>query len=209
VAGAVTILTACPVGVTAVTNPAAFTGGVDAEDDAALRGRVLASYKRLPNGANAAFYEETAMAHAGVAAAKAVGRARGIGTVDVYIATAAGVPDSALVSAVGTELQSRREIAVDVQVKAPTVSPVSVSAAIAVEEGADFAAVKTAAEAAVGALFTGRLLGAGMTCASLVHLICGVAGVANCHLLSPTADLSASDTVLPTLGTLSITELEA
>lgn len=209
VAGTVTLLIACPTGITAVTNPAAFTGGADAEDDEALRTRILASYRRLPNGANAAFYEETALSHTGVVAARAVGRARGIGTVDVYLAAAAGTPDNALLSVVQSDLQSRREIAVDVLAKAPTVSVVNVTASIAVAEGYEFSSVKTAAEAAVSGLFTGKLLGKGVTCASLVHLLCGVEGVSNCHLTAPTADLTAADTVLPTLGTLNITELEA
>lgn len=45
VAGAVNILTACPVAVTGCSNPAAFSGGSDAEDDEALRERILASYR--------------------------------------------------------------------------------------------------------------------------------------------------------------------
>lgn len=58
IAGTVTLLSAMPVGVVQCTNPAAFSGGCDAESDEALRGRVLASYQRLPNGANAAYYEQ-------------------------------------------------------------------------------------------------------------------------------------------------------
>ena len=73
IAGTVTLLSAMPVGVVQCTNPAAFSGGCDAESDEALRGRVLASYQRLPNGANAAYYEQEAMRYPGVAAAKAVG----------------------------------------------------------------------------------------------------------------------------------------
>ena len=69
-AGSVAVLTACPVGITGCTNPAAFFGGSDAEDDESLRARVLESYLRLPNGANAAWYEQSAMSHAGVAAAQ-------------------------------------------------------------------------------------------------------------------------------------------
>lgn len=72
----ITILTACPIGVTHCTNPKAFSGGSDPEDDESLRSRVLESYQRLPNGANAAWYEKTAMSHAGVVAAAAVGRAQ-------------------------------------------------------------------------------------------------------------------------------------
>ena len=143
------ILTACPVGITGCTNPAPFTGGSDQEDDASLRSRILESYQRLPNGANAAWYEQTAMGHEGVAAARAVGRARGIGTVDVYIATAAGLPNGTLLAAVQADLQERREIAVDVQVKAPEAVEMDVSAELAVREGADFSAVKAAAEQAL------------------------------------------------------------
>ena len=145
-AGTIVILTACPVGITGCTNPAPFTGGSDQEDDASLRSRILESYQRLPNGANAAWYEQTAMGHEGVAAARAVGRARGIGTVDVYIATAAGLPNGTLLAAVQADLQERREIAVDVQVKAPAEVEMDVSAELAVREGADFSAVKAAAE---------------------------------------------------------------
>ena len=45
-AGSVTIMAAMPVGITACTNPAAFSGGDDAEDDEALRRRLLDSYRR-------------------------------------------------------------------------------------------------------------------------------------------------------------------
>ena len=64
-AGSVTIMAAMPVGITACTNPAAFSGGDDAEDDEALRRRLLDSYRRLPNGANAAYYEQTALSCTG------------------------------------------------------------------------------------------------------------------------------------------------
>ena len=85
IAGAIHLMSVYPVGITQCTNPEAFSGGSDEESDEKLRERVLESYKRLPNGANAAFYEQEAMSFPNVAAAKAVGRARGIGTVDVEV----------------------------------------------------------------------------------------------------------------------------
>jgi len=206
-AGAVTVLTAAPPGITAVTNPAAFTGGADEEGDEALRARILESYQRLPNGANAAWYEATALSHSGVAAARAVGRARGAGTVDVYVAAPAGLPDAALLAEVQADLSEKREIAVDVLVKAPAPLAVDVSAQIAVEDGADFSAVKAAAESAAAGLFTGRLLGRAVQTADLVALLRGVDGVANCHLLSPAADTAADSGVLPLLGALTVAEL--
>ncbi|MEY8260528.1 baseplate J/gp47 family protein [Oscillospiraceae bacterium 50-60] len=209
VAGAVRFLTACPVAVTACTNPAAFSGGSDAEDDETLRRRVLESYRRLPNGANAAWYEQTAMSHDGVAAARAVGRARGIGTVDVYIAGESGLPGAALLEEVRADLRERREIAVDVAVKAPAAVPVNVSAAIAVGENADFGEVKARAELAISTLFTGRMLGRPVLLAELGSRLYALEGVENCRLSAPAADLAADSAVLPVLGTLTVTKLEA
>ena len=207
IAGTVTLLSAMPVGVVQCTNPAAFSGGCDAESDEALRGRVLASYQRLPNGANAAYYEQEAMRYPGVAAAKAVGRARGIGTVNVVIATHAGVPDAALLAAVETDLQKKREIAVDVKVLAPTVETVAVTAALKAAPGYTFAEVKAGAQSALEALFTGELLGKSVTTARLLTLLCGVEGVENVHLTAPAADVAVGSTELPMLGTVTLSEL--
>lgn len=208
VAGTVTILTACPVGITACTNPSAFSGGCGAESDAALRARILESYQRLPNGANAAYYETAAMAHGGVAAAQAVGRARGIGTVDVYVTAEGGVPDAALLAEVQDDLQQKREIAVDVKALAPTVKEVAVSASLAVADGTEFTAVQTAAEAAVRGYFTGKLLGKPVLTAELGRLLFAVDGVKNYHLLAPAADMDRASGQLPVLGTLTISQLE-
>ena len=207
IAGTVTLLSAMPVGVVQCTNPTAFSGGCDAESDEALRGRVLASYQRLPNGANAAYYEQEAMRYPGVAAAKAVGRARGIGTVNVVIATHAGVPDAALLAAVETDLQKKREIAVDVKVLAPTIETVAVTAALKAAPGYTFAEVKAGAQSALETLFTGGLLGKSVTTARLLTLLCGVEGVENVHLTAPAADVAVGSTELPMLGTVTISEL--
>ena len=207
IAGTVTLLSAMPVGVVQCTNPAAFSGGCDAESDEALRRRVLASYQRLPNGANAAYYEQEAMRYPGVAAAKAVGRARGIGTVNVVIATHAGVPDAALLAAVETDLQKKREIAVDVKVLAPAVETVEVTAALKAAPGYTFAEAKAGAQSALEALFTGGLLGKSVTTARLLTLLCGVEGVENVHLTAPAADVAVGSTELPMLGTVTISEL--
>ncbi len=97
------------------------------ETDEELRQRILDSFQRLPNGANAAWYELTACRHEGVAAAKAVGKARGAGTVDVYVSAPDGIPSEKLLTELQTVFQKSREIAVNVQVKAPTAATVNVA----------------------------------------------------------------------------------
>lgn len=57
-----------PIAIRACTNPDAFSGGDDAESDDSLRRRLLDTYHRLPNGANTAYYEQTALSYAAVAA---------------------------------------------------------------------------------------------------------------------------------------------
>ncbi len=207
--GAVCILTACPLAVTGCTNPAAFSGGVDAEGDGEFRKRILESYQRLPNGANAAWYEQTAISFGGVAAARAVGRARGIGTVDVYVTAESGIPSESLLTDLEAELQKKREIAVDVAVKAPTVWPVDVTVAVAAREGWVFSEVKSAVEQSLTSFFTGRLLGRPVRLAELGNRLYGLEGVENYRFSLPTADLTADDTMLPVLGKLTVTELEA
>ncbi len=207
-ANTVTIMAAMPMGIRACTNPEPFAGGDDQESDQQLRQRVLDSYRRLPNGANAAYYEQTALSYDGVAAASAVGRPRGVGSVDLYVATDAGIPEPELLERIGDFLQKRREISVDLQVKAPVSAPVDIAAAIRPAGTATFDQAKADAEAALREAFTGTLLGKGVTLARLGNILYGLETVDNYRITSPAADIAASPTVLPQLGRVTITELE-
>ena len=207
-AGTVRAMAVAPVGVSRCTNPEAFSGGLDAEGDESLRERVLETFRRMPNGANAAFYQQEALSFPEVAAATVVARPRGVGTVDVFLATAAGLPDSGLLEQVAAHLEERREIAVDVQVKAPEVRTVDVSVQVAARPGADFDTVRQAVESAVRGWFDGRLLGQSVLRAQLGALIFGVEGVENYALTAPAADVAAAVDELPQLGTLTVAALE-
>jgi uncharacterized phage protein gp47/JayE len=195
------------VAVTAVTNPNAFTGGSDGEDDETFRARILESYQRLPNGANTAWYETTAMGYPGVTAARAVGRAEGPGTVNVYVTGEKGLPEEDLLAGLAEEFREKREIAVTVKVLPPTTRTVNVSVAVAPKEGADKEAVLEAARQAVAGFFGGRLLGRAVLLAELGNRLYDLEGVANYRFSAPAEDLPADSTVLPVLGTLEVTEL--
>lgn len=208
-AGTVTIMAAMPVGIKACTNPEAFSGGDDAEDDEALRRRLLDSYRRLPNGANAAYYEQTALSCTGVAAAVAVGRPRGVGSVDLYIATDAGIPDETLLAEVNSHLQEKREISVDLRVLAPTPKAINISAVIQPAAGFTFSEARTDADAVLRAAFTGSMLGKDVTLAYLGNLLYDLDSIQNYRFSAPSSDLIGSPTVLPCLGTVKISDWEA
>ena len=208
-AGTIRAMAVAPVGVSGCTNPAGFSGGTDEEEDEALRARVLETYQRMPNGANAAFYQQGAMSFPQVAAASVIPRPRGVGSVDVVIATAAGVPDQSLLTEVEDYFEARREIAVDVQVKAPEVEPITVNARVQPEEGRDCESVCQAAEQAVQSWFDGRLLGQDVLRAKLGDIIFSVDGVKNYVLDAPAADVTVDSGTLPRLTSVTVTELGA
>ena len=203
-AGTILQMAVAPVGVSRCNNPAAFTGGTDREDDETLRARVLETYRRLPNGANAAFYQQGALSFDEVAAAAVIPRPRGVGSVDVVVSTAAGAPSAELLEELEDYFEARREIAVDVQVRAPEMETVDVTVQVAAEEGQDAQAVQDAVEAALRGWFDGRRLGQSVLRAALGELVFHVEGVANYALTAPAADVAVEVDVLPRLGTLAV-----
>ena len=199
-------MTKAPVGVTGVLNPAAFSGGSDEEDDISLRNRVVDSFRRLPNGANAAFYEQRAMSHEGVTAAVVLPRYQGIGTVGVVIAGDDGAPGAALLQEVQSDLQQVREIAVDVTVLAPTEQTVNVRAKITPADGVSFQSAAAAAEAALTGCFGGKLLGKPVYRAVLGQAIYATGMVKNYEIVLPAADVTGGERVLPKLGDCEVVE---
>ena len=204
-AGTIRTMAVAPVGVSRCTNPEGFSGGLDEESDEELRERVLETFQRMPNGANAAFYEQSAMSFPQVAAAAVVSRPRGVGSVDVVVSTAAGVPDSELLEELQAYFEERREIAVDVLVRAPEVQDVDVTIQIQTAANRDGETVRQAVEQAVRSWFDGRQLGQSILRARLGQLIFDVDGVENYVLTAPAADVTVESDVLPMLKTLSVT----
>lgn len=207
-AGSILTMAVAPVGISGCVNPEGFSGGADPEGDEALRERVLETYRRMPNGANAAFYQQEALSFPQVAAAVVIPRSRGIGTVDVVISTAQGEPEEELLKEVQEHFTQRREIAVDVQVRRPQLQTVDVAVAVAPAEGYTLQAAQNAARSEINAWFDGTRLGQNVLRAALTELAFAPAAVGNCAVLSPAADVMVPSDSLPQLGSLSVTEME-
>ena len=206
--GAIVYMALPPPGIVACANPQPLAGGRDREGDEALRERVLASFTRLANGANNAFYHQAAMAFDGVAAVTVLPRNRGVGTVDLVPAAQAGAPGEELLEAMQSYFDRVREIAVDVKVMAPTLETVDVWVKLWVQEGRDYQAVAAAVRQRLELWFSGERLGRPLLRAQLISLIYGVDGVANCRLAAPEADMALDSVTLPVLGELTIEDGE-
>ena len=205
-AGSINKMRRAPTGVSAVSNPEAFTGGCDEEDDEELRGRVIASYRTLPNGANKAYYEALALSVAGVGKVKVLPKNRGRGTVDVVFSASDGYPSDELIDKVRALIEGCREICVDVSVAAPEEKTVDITAALTIAQGYEFDYVKERSEAALRAYFGGDKLGESIYKAKLLSILMSVEGVENCTLSAPNADITAEETALPTIGVISISQ---
>lgn len=202
--GAIVYMALPPTGIAACANPEPLSGGQDQEGDPELRERVLATFQRLANGANNAFYYQTAMSFDQVAAVTVLPRNRGVGTVDIVPAAQEGVPDQELLDALQAHFGRIREIACDVKVVPPTVKTVDVSVRLWAKEGREFESVAAAVRQRLNGWFNGERLGRDLPRAQLISLIYGVEGVANCQLEKPSADLSLDSVTLPVLGQLTI-----
>ena len=168
---------------------------------------MLDTFQRLPNGAIAAFYQQGALSFDPVAAAVVVPKPRGTGTLDVVVATHQGLPDRDLLDELAKYFQHRREIAVEVQVRAPQTQAVQVAVQVAPHSEYRAEQVLEEVEDAVRGWFTGQRLGHDVLLAQLGSLIYGCDGVANYAILSPTADVEVEQDVLPVLDTLTVEEM--
>ena len=164
----------------------------------------METFRRLPNGANAAFYQQGALSFDQVAAAAVLPRARGQGTVDVVVSTLAGEPSEELLEELRSYFEERREIAVDVAVRGPEAVPVQAVVQVKAAQGLEFQTVKARVETGVRGWFTGKRLGESVLRARLGSVIFGCDGVENYQLTAPAADVVLSSGQLPVLESLSV-----
>lgn len=193
-----------PTGVSYCDNLAAFTDGSDDEDDESLRTRVLSTYESLPNGANIAYYETQCMEVDGVAAVSVLAKNRGIGTVDIIVATENGEASEELLAEIAEKLDSMREICVDIEVSAPTILSFDIEASIVLDGTVEEDETLTAIENSLRAYYNGERLGQDILIAEISNIIFTTSGVKNYKLLSPTADISVATDELYLIGDCSL-----
>jgi uncharacterized phage protein gp47/JayE len=172
------------IGIDYVTNLYEFKGGVNAENDEALRTRVLRSYTSVSNGTNAAYYKRLALSVEGVKSANVVGRSRGSGTVDVHISGDRATVSPSLISSVKAYLEEQRELNVDVEVY--PAQPVNVNLGITVylKDGYDISDVGANVRAALYDYFDTLEVGESVYENLLGKVILSVEGVYNYEWIS-------------------------
>ena len=176
--GKISVIVTPVSGVTGVSNYT-FSGGSDIETDEQLRARIIDSFENISNGTNKAFYIKSAMEVSGVTAVGVIPRNRGAGTVDVFITNEEGSPSAALIAEVQSKLDEQREINVDIQVKALSLSYTNIYFEFTCRKGYDIETVKLACENAVREYFKGLSAGETMYVSDIGEYIKRVEGVKN------------------------------
>ena len=202
----ITVMVTPPTAVTAVKNKLAFIGGSDQESDEELRARLIESYRNIPNGTNAAFYRDCALKYNDVYSASAVPRARGDGTVDVYVAAKGGVLSSTRMQAINKDLSALKEVNVDVKVKAPDTVSRDVTVYLYPKDGYTFSDISDECKSVINNYFASLKIGQPFLLAELGSYIFNIEGVKNYRFYSSSSDYNADNDELICSGNITVAE---
>lgn len=204
----ITVMVTPPSGITKVTNEVPFTGGLDGETDKELRARILDSYKNISNGTNIAFYKDEALKYDGVYSASVVPRARGNGTVDIYVAGKGTLLSDETLNTIQKGIEKSREINVDVEVKSPELMEIDTPIKVKIEDGYLFSEVKEECLKVIKDYFSSLAIGEDVIFAAMGNKIFNLEGVKNYSFGSTLDyDRTVPATKLAVLGAVAVDPL--
>jgi uncharacterized phage protein gp47/JayE len=210
-AGTVTTISAALPGIDTVTNPAAFTGGIDAESDAALRARFVLYIGSLSKATAGAVGSAIANIQQGlnyrIVENQDYNGATDDGYFYVVVDDGTGYPSSTLLSTVNNAIDAARALGVRFGVFAPVVVTADVTMALTSAAGTTHADVVAAVTTALQTAIDALPLGTSLPYTQLAAIAYGVTGVANVTgilLNGATADLAATVQQVVKAGTMVI-----
>lgn len=186
---------------TAVVAAGGLSGGADAEDDEALRARLLARIRQPPHGGAAFDYEAWARAASPEVAHVAVHPSwAGPGGVGVVVGMRGPrAPTAAELDLVAAAIAPLRPVTAQVTVLAAVPLPVDVTLVL----DPDTVQTRAAVQAALETHFArDARIGARLARSRLSEAISAAAGEYSHQLIAPAADVEPGPTELPVLGTL-------
>lgn len=180
---------------------AGLSGGADAEDDEALRARVLARQQEPPHGGSKSDYVQWALEVAGVTRAWCYPLEDGDGTVTIrFVCDDLDPisPSEEMVKKVQDYIDEVRPVTADVTVTGPSLKPVDIEISTLTP---DTSAVRAAVQAELGSLFKEESQPGGIVYLSHIRAaISAASGEVDHELISPSANVSAGKNELLTLG---------
>lgn len=188
--GTVNLISA-PIGVdSAGTLVTPLAGGTDIESLAELLDRLLDIIRRPPAGGNQYDYRRWAREVPGVVDAFVYPLRRGLGTVDVVIIGADGLPSPELMEAVQTYIDDVRPVtAWDCLVFAPTILTADIHAKLQLASGYKLEDLQLPAEQQLGRALAPLAPGDTLYRSHIEAVLSGLAGVVDRELLAPVTNI--------------------
>lgn len=166
-------------------------GGTDAENDASLLARLLERIRRPPAGGNQYDYKNWALNVDGVTSAYVYPLRRGLGTVDVAITSANGIPSDEIVAKAQTYIDEMRPVtAKNVLVLKPSLTVVNVRVQVKLDD-VDLPTVQSRIQAALTDYFGTLIPADDLIVSQIEAAISNVGGVSDRRLIAPNANRAA------------------
>lgn len=176
-----------PTGVQSAVILTDAVGGTDTESDAALLERLLDRLRRPPAGGNKNDYKQWALEVDGVSQAYVYPLRRGLGTVDIAITSAGGLPSTETINNTQSHIDNLRPVtAKNALVLAPTIKLINITVAVATTK--NLAAITTAITETVTAFFADLAPNDALIKSQLEAVISDTAGVVDRQVTSPAAN---------------------
>ncbi len=167
--GSVTLIAAAVPGVDTVANAAAFTGGRDAESDAALRARFTRFLDSRARATGAAILYAIDGVQQGLQRTLQ-DNTPVLGSFLVTVDDGSGAPSSSLIAAVAAAVEAVRPLGALYAVQAPVVIPADVSLSVTLVDGAVAGTVRAAVAAAITDHINTLGLGAALAWSRLIQV---------------------------------------
>ncbi len=211
-AGTVTLISAALSGVDTVTNPLAFTNGIDAETDPALRARFQNYINTRSLATPAAVGYAVSSVQQGLSWTIRENTTAGAiplpGNFVVTVDDGSGDPPAALLAAVQVAIDAVRPVGSTFQVMPPWVVAANISLTVTAAAGTGQAQAVAAAATALTAAVNAGGMGVGFMFGTIYQVVLncpGIAAVAAVTLNGGTADLTVTQAQVIRAGTIAVT----
>ncbi len=206
-AGTITQMITPPIGMEAVINEAAFTGGTGAENDEQLRKRLLHQFLNRSNGTNKAFYTNFVSSYDGVYSANTVAVNGEIDSVVVYVCGKDGIVPSELRAQIQEDINAIKEINVRAAVLNAAEKAIGLTCAVTPAPPYTLAEIKEECEALLGAYITELHIGEKFVAAQAMQNLMNAGLICNYKLSSASVDVQLAENERAMPGTITLTTL--
>ena len=186
-------LTSPPLGINSACSLSVLKGGTDDEKQESLLARYLDVLRNPPSGGNLADYRRWALSVDGVSTVLVIPKRRGGNAIDVVITSAGGPSSAVIIAACQAYLESVAPAGADIWVFTPAVLTVNLALRLALDSGYTLANLQSPVESAAAGVIDPLLPLETLYRIRLTAAVSSLAGVVDFDLVTPAANISASE----------------